>query len=379
MNVSVVVGLDQKLPDLLRACGAQVISVEIDDLKALAETAVRQPDVIVLDARDRSAMPAELAVIKRQHPTTGVLVVLPRLEGTLILDAMRAGANECVADPITREELNAAFARIAAQRPARRRGDVFAVIGAKGGVGATTVAVNVATMLDKQHSSSTLLMDLHPTYGDAAIFLGVEPRFSALDALENMHRMDASFLRTLVTQTKSGLNLLASSDHAVSPAIDVTRVRSLIDLAANEFRFLVLDVPRSDAAVLDSLEAASRIVVVANQDVATIRSAARMAAALEQRYGKDRVSVVISRYDARAEIGQADVERVIGRPVTHLFPNNYETALASLNNGRPLVLDNHTKLASAFTTFAGHLAGRPAERPERVKSTGFLSLVGGRR
>jgi len=256
---------------------------------------------------------------------------------------------------------------------------VFAVIGAKGGVGATTVAVNVATVLDRLQPSSTLLMDLHPTYGDAAIFLGVEPRFSTLDALENMHRMDGSFLRTLMTQTKSGLNLLASSDHAVSPAVDVARVRSLIDLAANEFRYLVLDVPRADAAVLDSLEAASKVVVVANQDVATIRSAARMAGALEQRYGKDRVSVVISRYDARAEIGQADVERVIGRPVTHLFPNNYDTALASLNNGRPLVLDNHTKLASAFTTFADRLAGRPAERPERGRSTGFLSLVGGRR
>ena len=77
-------------------------------------------------------MPAELAVIKRQHPATGILVVLPRLDGSLVLDAMRAGANECVADPITREELNAALARIAAQRPSRRRGDVFAVIGAKG-------------------------------------------------------------------------------------------------------------------------------------------------------------------------------------------------------------------------------------------------------
>ena len=379
MNVSVVVGLDRKLPDLLRACGAQVTSIEIADLKALAEPTVRQPDVIVVDARDRSTLPAELAVIKRQHPATGILVVLPRLEGTLILDAMRAGANECVADPITREELNAALARIVAQRPSRRRGDVFAVIGAKGGVGATTLAVNVATMLNRLHPSSTLLMDLHLTYGDAAIFLGAEPRFSILDALENMHRMDVSFLRTLVTQTKSGLNLLASSDHAVSTPVDVTRVRSLIDLAANEFRFLVLDVPRSDTVVLESLESVTRVVVVANQDVSTIRGAARMAASLEQRYGKERVNVVISRYDARAEIGQADVERVIGRPVTYLFPNNHETALASLNNGRPLVLDNHTKLASAFTTFAGHLAGRPAERPERVKSTGFLSLVGGRR
>jgi pilus assembly protein CpaE len=379
MNVSVVVGLDRKLPDLLRACGAQVTSIEIDDLNALAEGTVRPPDVIVVDARDLSTMPAGLSVVKRQHPATGILVVLPRLDGTLILEAMRAGANECVANPITREELNAALARIAAQRPARRRGDVFAVVGAKGGVGATTVAVNVATILNKLHPSSTLLMDLHLTYGDAAILLGAEPRFSTLDALENMHRLDASFLRTLVTQTRSGLSLLASSDHAVSSPVDVTRVRSLIDLAANEFRFLVLDVPRADPAVIDSLEAASSIVVVANQEVATIRSAARMTAALEQRYGKERVNVVISRFDARAEIGQADMERVIGRPVTCLFPNNYPIVLASHHKGRPLVLDNHTKLASAFTTFASHLAGEPAGRPERAKSTGFLSLIGGRR
>ncbi len=325
MNISVVVGLDRQLPDLLCACGAQLTSIDVSDLKALAEPEARQPDVIVVDARDRSTMPAELAAIKRQHSATGILVVLPRLEGTLVLDAMRSGANECVAEPITLEELNAALARIAAQRPSRRRGDVFAVIGAKGGVGATTVAVNVATMLNKLQPSSTLLMDLHLTYGDAAIFLGAEPRFSTLDALENMHRMDAAFLRTLVTQTKSGLNVLASSDHPVSTPVDVTRMRSLIDLAANEFRFLVLDVPRADAAVLDSLDAASSVVVVANQEVATIRSAARMTAALEQRYGKERVDVVISRFDPGAEIGQADVERAIRRPIVHLFPNNYPT------------------------------------------------------
>ena len=379
MNVSVVAGADRQLPDLLRACGAQVTSIEISDLKSLAEPVARPPDVIVVDARDRRTMPAELAVIKRQHPATGILVVLPRLDGTLVLDAMRSGATECVAEPITQEELTAALARIAAQRPSRRRGDVFAVIGAKGGVGATTVAVNVATMLNKLHPSSTLLMDLHLTYGDAAIFLGAEPRFSTLDALENMHRMDASFLRTLMTQTQSGLNLLASSDHTVSTPVDVARLRSLIDLAANEFRFVVMDVPRADPAVLDSLEAASSVVVVANQEVATIRNAARITAALEQRYGKERVNVVISRYDARAEIGQADVERVIGRRVVHLFPDNYPIVLASHNKGRPLVLDNHTKLASALTAFASDVAGLPADRPERVKSTGFLSLIGGRR
>src|SRR6476659_554519 len=117
MNVSVLAGTDRQLPDLLRACGAQVMSIEIDGLKALAEPAVRQPDVIVVDARDRSTMPAELAVIKPQHPAVCILVVLPRLDGTLVLDAMRSGASECVAEPITQEELNAALARIAAQSP----------------------------------------------------------------------------------------------------------------------------------------------------------------------------------------------------------------------------------------------------------------------
>jgi PleD family two-component response regulator len=122
MNVSVLASTDRRLPDLLRACGAQVTSIEIDDLKALAEPTVRQPDVIVVDARDRSTMPADLAVIKRQHPATGILVVLPRLDGTLVLDAMRSGASECVAEPITREELNAALARGHFAVHRRRRG-----------------------------------------------------------------------------------------------------------------------------------------------------------------------------------------------------------------------------------------------------------------
>jgi pilus assembly protein CpaE len=378
INVSVLVGTDRQLPELLVACGARVTTIDLSALKALASGAAKQPEVIVVDVRERSSIPAELAEVKRQHPSTGILVVLARLDGGLILEAMRAGASECVAEPISQDELERAFARIAAQRPAPRRGDVFAVIGAKGGVGATTVAVNVASMLNKLRPSSTLLMDLHLTYGDAATFLGVEPRFSTLDALENMHRMDAAFLRSLVTPTKSALHLLASSDHAVHTPVDVGRMRSLIELAATEFPYVVLDVPRSDAVALDSLETAGMLVVVANQEVATVRSAARMAGALEQRYGRERVSVVITRYDAGAEIGQKDVERVVGRPVSYVFPNNYAIAMASLNTGRPLVLDNHNKLSSAFTSFASQLAGLPADGPARAKPTGFLSMLGRR-
>ncbi|PYR52864.1 MAG: hypothetical protein DMF89_01205, partial [Acidobacteria bacterium] len=180
--------------------------------------------------------------------------------------------------------------------------------------------MNVAAMLNKLRSSSTLLIDLHMTYGDAGVFLGAEPRFSIVDALEHMDRMDATFLRSLMTETKSGLHLLPSSERAVSVSFDAARIQTLIGLASREFAYVVLDVPRTDPTVLDSLESAGTIVVVANQDVATVRSAGRLAAALEQRYGKDRVSVVITRFDANSEIGQPQVERVVGRPVSSVFP-----------------------------------------------------------
>jgi pilus assembly protein CpaE len=379
MNVSVLPGSDRQLVDLVRACGVQVTIVSLDDLATLAHKTARQPSAIVVDQRERTTIPAELAALKRMHPSTGVLMVLPRLDGALVLEAMRVGANECVADPVTRDDLNAALERIAAQLQPSTRGDVFAILGAKGGVGATTVAVNVATMLNKLRPGSTLMMDLHMTYGDAGIFLGAEPRFSTCDALENMHRMDAKVLRGLITETRSGLQLLASSDHLVSTSVDVGRLRALIDLASAEFPYVVLDVPRSDTAVLDSLGAVSAIVIVANQEVATVRGAARIARALEQRYGKDRVSIVIMRHDAKAQVQQQDVERVTGRSVSHLFPNDYPSAIASLNNGRPLVLDNHNKLASALSSFTHTLAQIPAGRPVREKTSGMFSFIGGRR
>jgi pilus assembly protein CpaE len=379
MNVSVLLGTDRQLLELVRSCGAHATALTADDVATLAQPAARQPDLLVVDQRDRDSIPAEIAAIKRHHPSTGVLLVLPTLDGALVLEAMRAGVNECVADPVTRNDLYSALQRIAAQRPERKRGEVFAIVGAKGGIGATTVAVNVAAMLSKLRPSSTLLIDLHTTYGDAGVFLGAEPRFSIVDALENMQRMDATFFRSLLTQTKSGPHLLPSSERAVSVTFDAARVQKLIALASTEFAYVVLDVPRSDATVLDSLESAGSIIVVANQDVATVRTAGRLAGTLEQRYGKERVSVVITRFDGNSEIGQPQVERVVGRRISSVFPNNYPAALAALNNGRPLVLDNHTKLAGAFSGFARQLSGIPVEPAEKSKSSGLFGLLGGRR
>jgi pilus assembly protein CpaE len=129
-----------------------------------------------------------------------------------------------------------------------------------------------------------------------------------------------------------------------------------VDFAARIYKYVVLDVPNSDPAALDALDTASSIVVMANQELSTVRSAGRVATALRQRYGKDRVVVVVTRYDKQAEISKEDVEKVVGGKVRHLVPSDYRLALQALNHGRPLALENHNKLAASYRDLASDLA-----------------------
>jgi pilus assembly protein CpaE len=378
-EVAIIGAKDREIERLLAAIGLRTSLLPVAELATMAHAAARQPDVVVVDLRGGQSLPPTVATLKRQHPTTPVLLVCSSLEPAVVLEAMRAGVNECVAEPLQASEVETAVTRLLAHKQPTATGQVFAFIGAKGGVGTTTVAVNVATELSRSAPDRTLLVDLHLAHGDAAVFLGVEPRFSVVDALDNIHRFDDAFFKGLVVQSPAGPHLLASSDKQLAQTSSVQRVRNLVEFATGLYRYVVLDVPRSDAAALDALDQASRIVVVANQELATVRNASRIAASLRQRYGSDRVTVIVNRVDTHAEIGREDVEKVVGTRVLHSVPSDYRMALRALNKGRPLALDNHNKLAASFRELAHDLAGVPPARPTAPESSGLFGLLKGRR
>jgi pilus assembly protein CpaE len=377
MRVSIVGGIDSKLGELFRVLSADVSTAA--SLDALGSVKLNQSDVLVIDIRQQPGIPGALSHLRRDHPKVGVIVVASSLDPAMMLDAMRAGVSEFLTDPLSIEDVRNALGRVSSLQPTTQRGKVFAMLGAKGGVGTTTLAVNVATALANARTGRVLFVDLHPAYGDAALFFGAEPRFSVIDALENTHRLDEAYLKGLVVQTKSGLDLLASSDRSAVAAPDSQRVRALLDFVARYYTHVVLDVPRSDSAALDALDGTSNIVIVANQELSTVRGAARMVGALRQRYGKDRVQVVVSRYDAAAAFGQEDIERVTGGRIKYVFPSNYRLAVDALNKGCPLVVENHNKLAGSIVGFARGLAGiGPKEQDESGKTGGLLSRLRGR-
>jgi pilus assembly protein CpaE len=369
---------DSQLEALARASAQVSTVVWASDLSTLLESKASQPDVLLVDVRGGRPMPAELATLTRLHPSTNVVLLASALDPTLMLEGMRAGVNEYLAEPLRQAEFDAAITRLLGQRSAVTGGAVFAFVGAKGGVGTTTTAVNVATALAKLGKGPTLLVDLHLAYGDAAVFLGAATRFSLVDAFENIHRLDAEFLKSLVVTTASGVDLLASADRPARRPVDVERLSEILRLAASQYAYTVLDVPRSDLTVLDSLDQVTNLVVVANQELATVRNAGRMATVLRERYPNASVTTVINRTDLRSEIGQRDVEKAVGGAITHQFPSDYRIALAAMHKGRPLALDNHNLLSTSFTALARELAG--VERVKTPKPAGVLKgLFSGRR
>jgi pilus assembly protein CpaE len=181
------------------------------------------------------------------------------------------------------------------------------------------------------------------------------------------------FFRNLVTQIAPSTDLLASPERPPASGLDVQRIKQVIAFASTAYKHTVVDVARSDRSILESLDQLSAIYVVANQELATVKSASRMTAMLRDRYGREKVALVLSRTDRDADISQADVERAAGCSVAHTFPSNYRVALQALNKGRPVALDNHNDLSASFRRFAQQLAGvRPAREN---KSTGLFGRL----
>jgi pilus assembly protein CpaE len=379
LKVTVVGSQDPELDAVLRACGATPTSVPIDELVALSQPKAKQPELVVLDLRSHAGVPPGLAALKRQHTATSVIIIAKSLDQELILSAMRAGANECLAEPLSQGELDAAITRVVARQSGPAASQAFAFIGAKGGVGATSLAVNVATSLARMATAGSLLVDLHVARGEAALYLGAEPRFTIVDALDNIQKLDEAFLRSLVVRAPSSrLDLLASPD-AVGGRLDPARVKTLLEFTSKIFEFTVVDVPRTEPGGLDALDTMKSIVVVTTQEVAAVRSAAALLNRLRQRYGKERLLVVLNAKENQSDIAKEDIEQVVGAKVAYTIPCEPRASMDALNKGRPVVLDNHNNLSGSFEKFARSLAGLKIEKLEAQTGAGWLGRLTGRR
>jgi pilus assembly protein CpaE len=373
-DVAVVGARERDLETLLASAGIRAAAVPLSDLAALAHPAGKPARVIVVDVRDGKPFPPALALLKKHHPGTAIVLVASALEPALMLEAMHAGVTECVVEPLSKHELHSAILRVSQHLELPPTGQVYAIVGAKGGVGATTTAVNLAIELAAAAPNRTLLIDLHLAGGDAAYLLGLEPRFTLADALENTHRLDEAYFRGLVTPAANGLHVLPSSPFDVAEPFASTRLRSIVDFAARLYDYVVLDVPRDDRQALDTCADATRVIVALDQGLMTVRRATHLIKRLEADTGRARLMAVICRADRHAEIRPDDIERAIGLPIAHAVPSDYRRALRAVNAGKPMALEAGP-LTSVYRALARELTGRRDDEKTAATNSG-VGLLG---
>jgi pilus assembly protein CpaE len=324
-------------------------------------------DVVLIDIPADNAILALRAIelLHQDLPGVALFAIGSISQPQVIVGAMRAGAREFVERPTTTTDLLEAFVRLtAAQRKVNREGTsgkVFTVVNAKGGSGATTVAVNLALALHSAHGN-TALVDLAPL-GHTALHLNLKPLFSVTDALRNLHRLDSSLLESFMTRHSGGLQLLAGPNAPVAVEPSTAEFARLFDMLMGQFRYVVVDAStRIDPTTRLVSNLSQAVLMVAHADVASLWSAARVQQYLgEAGGGREKVSLVLNRFRKMPGFSEADAEAAAGAKLLWKIPNQYFAVSTAINRGVPVMAQNHTEIARAFTGLAARLTENDLE------------------
>jgi pilus assembly protein CpaE len=276
------------------------------------------------------------------EPRPPLLVCGPPDDAALVLRALRLGAREFVPQDADAAAFRAALERLLAREAppverGRGRAPVLAVLGAKGGVGNTFVASQLAVVLQAL-AGSTALFDLALPAGDAALHLDLQPHHWLAAAARDGAALDATLLRTLLTPHRSGVELLAAVEHAADgELLDAPTVERAVVLLRAEFEWVVLDLGRGwSEGTVRALDAADHVVLVTSADVPAL-VAARRQLELLGRLGvlAERIHVVENRHGRAEAIPERDLRRFLPRPVEAQLPEDAVVASCA-NEGRLL-------------------------------------------
>jgi pilus assembly protein CpaE len=346
------------------------------DLENAPRKLNRDFDIVLVDLDTNSNLALDLIESVSVRGLSVAMIYSAQVDPDLLLRSMRAGAREFLTLPFNPGAMAEALVRAAALRSANRPakktdGNLLVFLSAKGGSGVTTLACNYAISLAQESGQKTLLIDLNLPLGDAAINLGVRPRYSIVNALQNSSRLDASFLSTMLTRHTSGLFVLAAPSELASAQFSDDAVDKLLKVAREEFDYVVVDAgSRLELQHTQLFREPATIYMVTQIGIPELRNSNRLIARLSSASGP-KLSIVINRYEPRSlEIGDEHITKALTRPAEWKIPNNY-AAVRRMQNTATSLMEDDSEISRAILQMVRAVSGQPAA-PGKKKGFSFF-------
>ena len=374
-------------PASLQEIGRQLKAPEAERSVALHEGGAsqvrvvadqQQPDLIILDSMCRDMEDLRLVeYVSAQHPQIAIVMLCANQTSDFLINAMRAGVREVLHSPVPKEALLACVERVEQRLGLRAQpkqaGQILAFIPCKGGSGSTFLATSLGYQLAAENKK-VLLIDLNLQCGDAVLFVhDHKPPHSLADIVHNIARLDGSFLSGTLVNVSPNYGVLAAPEDPAH-AIEVTpeHLEVLLNLAVKDYDFVILDVARTlDAVTIKALDRANFVFPVIQMTLPFVRDASRLLALFRSlSYAKEKIRLVVNRYDKKDEIGLDDLKRTLGVAPFKTVPNSYSAVAAAVNQGRPIASFARNNPVSKALQEMAQLLARPAE--EGVASLGRL-------
>jgi pilus assembly protein CpaE len=331
-------------------------------LDAMPRLLEENHDVILIELDSDPEFALELVENICANGSTTVMVYSQTAAPDLLLRSMRAGAREFLTPPFTPGAVGEALVRAAARRPvkvARKTGKLLVFMGAKGGVGVTSVACNFAVALAQEPGLKTLLIDLDLPLGDAALNLGIIPEFSTVNALQEYDRLDASFLAKLLVRHSSGVFVLAAPGKFPNFQPTSESIDKLLHVARQEFDNVVVDAgSRLNLQETTLFRDASTIYLVTQAGIPELRNSNRL---INQFFsaGGPKLEVVLNRYESRTlGVSEEHITKALTRPAQWKVPNDHALLRKMQINATPLVLGD-SAVARLIKQMASSVHGEP--------------------
>jgi pilus assembly protein CpaE len=342
------------------------------------------PDICLLDFdRNRRSAVTMAERIHASLPTAAIFAVSSQNQPNAILDAMRCGCSEYLVKPIDKAQLANAMMRITGRRKEKQdrgRAQLLTFMGAKGGCGTTTLATQLAALLASSCSRSTLLLDLHPDFGDAALYLKLtKTRYHFFELLENTDRMDADFLQSFLMRHSSGLELIPAPEGsaATRESLPLGALARTLDFLRPRYEFMIVDLPASlNEDNLSVIRDCDQLYLVTVAEVSAVRNVVRQLEYFQSRdIPRDKIRVVLNRHNKRNVVTDAQIEKVIEQKIFWRIPNQYPQVVKTIHEGNPIAQLSSSEVTRSLQQWA-EIIGRKPGTEEKKREGGLLGLWG---